>query len=148
MNVNSFSCATPVLNWLLSVFEALWTSEILLFMAVWLGWNYTPLCRSQMLCHFLRCPRVILPTAGWFIEWLHCNSYMVEGPMAQITHGYYVLKACPQKCNKKCYCTYEWFPSFCMFVFSIPFRCYEKHADGLAWVKSNIQSRFLFPSWF
>lgn len=57
-------------------------------MAVWLGWNYTPLCWSQVLCHFLRGPRVILPRSGWFIEWLHYNSYMVEGP---ITHRKPVL---------------------------------------------------------
>ena len=60
---------------------------------MWLGWNYTPLCWSQLLCHFLRGPRVILPRPGRFIEWLHCNSYMVEGPMARITHGDYTLSA-------------------------------------------------------
>lgn len=97
------------------------TSEIWLFMAVWLGWNYTPLCWSRLLCHFLRGPRVISPRPGWFIEWLHCNSYMVEGPMAQITHGYYALKACPLQCNKRCYCTHEWLPSCCIFVFYILF---------------------------
>lgn len=92
---------TPVLSWPMSAFVALRASEIWLLMSVWLGWNYTPLCWSQLLC-FLSSPRVILPRASWFIEWLHCNSYMVEGPMAQITRGYYVLKARPQQCNKKC----------------------------------------------
>lgn len=37
---------------------------------------------------------------------------MIEGPVAQITHGYYTLKACPLQCNKRCYCTYEWLPSY------------------------------------
>lgn len=36
---------------------------------------------------------MILPRPGRFIEWLHCNSYMVEGPMARITHGDYALSA-------------------------------------------------------
>lgn len=90
-------------------------------MAVWLGWNYTPLCWSQLLCHFLRGPRVILPRPGWFIEWLHSNIYMVEGPMAQITHGYYALKACPLQCNKRCYCTHEWLPLMLYVCFLYPF---------------------------
>lgn len=128
MNLHSFVLdftrgTTPVLSWLISAFVALWTSEIWLLMSVWLGWNYTPLYWSRLLCHFLSSPRVILPRASWFIEWLHCNSYMVEGPMAQITHGYYVLKARPQQCNKKCYCTYVvWMVPFIWYVcFLYPF---------------------------
>lgn len=125
----------------ISVFVKLWTSEIWLFMAVWLGWNYTPLCWSQLLCHFLRGPRVILPRPGRFIEWLRCNSYMVEGPLAQITYGYYALKACPLQCNKRCYCTYEWLPSYCTFVFYILFLMLSNTCvHGLYWFRSNIQS--------
>lgn len=135
---------TPVLSWPMSAFVALWASEIWLLMSVWLGWNYTPLCWSQLLCCFLSSPRVILPRASWFIEWLHCNSYMVEGPMAQITHGYYILKACPQQGNKKCYRTHEWLPWFGMFVFFCPFYHYQIQTCSLYWVRSNIRSIFLF----
>lgn len=49
----------------------------------------------------LSSPRVVLPRAGWFIECSLCNGYTVEGPMAQITHDYYVLKACPRQRSKK-----------------------------------------------
>lgn len=122
---------------------ALRPAEIWLFIAVWLGWNYTPLCWSQLHCHFLRSPWVNLPGAGWFIERFHCNSNMVEGPAAQITHGYYILRACPPKCNKRCYSTYEWFPSYGMFVFFIPLYRHHTPVQGLNWVWSNDQSMLL-----
>lgn len=67
---------------------------------VWLELHTATLV-STAFADFLSSPRMVLPRAGWFIECSHCNGYMVEGPMAQITHGYYVLKACPQQCNKK-----------------------------------------------
>ncbi len=111
---------------------------------MWLGWNYTPLCSPQLLRHFLRGPRLILPRLGRFIEWLHCNSYMVECPMAQITHGYYALKGCPLQCNKRCYCTYEWLPSCSMFVFYFLFQSYQIHVHAFYWVRSNNQSISLF----
>lgn len=108
-----------MLTWLKSAFVALWANEILLFMAMWFVWNYTPLCLYQLLCCFLSSPKVVLPREGWFIERLHCNSYMFEGPTTQIAHGHYVLKACPQQCNKKPYCTYEWLP----FIYYVCFLC-------------------------
>lgn len=67
---------------------------------VWLELHTATLV-STAFADFLSSPRMVLPRAGWFIECSHCNGYTVEGPMAQITHGYYVLKACPQQCNKK-----------------------------------------------
>lgn len=62
---------------------------------VWLE-LHTAMLVSTAFADFLSSPKMVLPRAGWFIECSQCNSYTVEGPMVQITHSYYVLKACPQ----------------------------------------------------
>lgn len=78
---------------------------------VWLELHTATLV-STAFADFLSSPRMVLPRAGWFIECLHCNGYTVEGPMAQITHGYYVLKACPQQGNKKKKVRLRWMAPF------------------------------------
>lgn len=119
---------------------ALRAVEIWLLMVVWLGWNYTPLHRSWLRCHFLSSPGVILPRAAWFIERLHCNSYMVEGPMAQITQGCYVLKACPPQCNKTCHCTHEQLPSLGVSFSLMPFLMPRIHEHGF--VRGQVSNQY------
>lgn len=86
---------------------------------VWLELHTATLV-STAVADFLSSPRAVLPRAGWFIECSLCNGYTVEGPMAQITQGHYILKACLQQRNKKkkCDCA-EWLYSFGIFLCTV-----------------------------
>lgn len=97
---------------------------------VWLE-LHTAMLVSTAFADFLSSPRVVLPRAGWFIECSHCNGYTVEGPMAQITHSYYVLKAFPQQRNKKVWL--RWIAPFIWHV-SLSLSNAVKYCTSTLWI--------------